>query len=302
DRLRSHIETHYPKTIDDEILILLQEIDMLLRKNTFLPLFILKTVVKIFQSLRNNPEINNERGVSVRSTIHSLEIIIGEVEVMRSVLNDVPTVPRFSDIYCMFQSSKFELDEIEDTTENKIKFLNNTISEIIKEISKEYFAEFVDSEELSNIKKEFKDKVFTVLQNQYQNQQQQPQQKLNNYYPHSTSSSSEANAHGFTTGKSSSDGSLLYSEQLRQFPFTKKIVNRVVEKIKGEQAEYIRKAQNTNISTNLEYLDYNNEAIGDFDKQEETLATITELFLEYLRFSTPPILDRKENRFECMEI
>ena len=144
DRLRSHIETHYPKTIDDEILILLQEIDMLLRKNTFLPLFILKTVVKIFQSLRNNPEINNERGVSVRSTIHSLEIIIGEVEVMRSVLNDVPTVPRLSDIYCMFQSSKFELDEIEDTTENKIKFLNNTISEIIKGISNEYFAEFVD--------------------------------------------------------------------------------------------------------------------------------------------------------------
>jgi magnesium chelatase subunit I len=75
----------------------------------------------------------------------------------------------------------------------------------------------------------------------------------------------------------------------------------VVEKIKGEQAEYIRKAQNTSISANLEYLDYNNEAIGDFDKQEETLATITELFLEYLRFSTPPILDRKENRFEYME-
>jgi magnesium chelatase subunit I len=304
DRLRSHIETHYPKTIDDEILILLQEIDMLLRKNTFLPLFILKTVVKIFQSLRNNPEINNERGVSVRSTIHSLEIIIGEVEVMRSVLNDVPTVPRLSDIYCMFQSSKFELDEIEDTTENKIKFLNNTISEIIKEISREYFAEFIDSEELSNIKKEFKNKVFTVLQNQYQNQQQQPQQKSNNYYPYSTSSSStEANALGLNAGNSSSSGgSLLYSEQLRQFPFTKKIVNRVVEKIKAEQAEYIRKAQNTNISANLEYLDYNNEAIGDFDKQEETLATITELFLEYLRFSTPPILDRKENRFEHMEI
>ena len=302
DRLRSHIETHYPKTLDDEILILLQEIDMLLRKNTFLPLFILKTIVKIFQSLRNNPEINNERGVSVRSTIHSLEIIIGEVEVMRSVLNDIPTVPRLSDIYCMFQSSKFELDEIEDTTENKIKFLNNTISEIIKEISKEYFATLIDSEELSNIKKEFKNKVFTVLQNQYQKQQQQQQQKLNNYSPSSTSSSSKSNAHGSSTGNSSSGGSLLYSEQLKQFPFTKKIINRVVERIKGEQAEYIRKAQNTNISSNLQYLDYNNETIGDFDKQEETLATITELFLEYLRFSTPPILDRKENRFEYMEI
>ena len=66
DRLRSHIETHYPRTLDDEILILIQEIDMLFRKNTFLPVFILKTIVKIFQSLRTNSEINNERGVSVQ--------------------------------------------------------------------------------------------------------------------------------------------------------------------------------------------------------------------------------------------
>jgi magnesium chelatase subunit I len=222
----------------------------------------------------------------------------GEVEVMRSVLNDVPTVPRFSDIYCMFQSSKFELDEIEDTTENKIKFLNNTISEIIKEISKEYFAKVVDAEELSNIKKEFKNKVFTVLQNQYQRQQQQ-QQKPNNYPP--SSSYSESNAQGSDTSNNSG-GSFLYSEQLKQFPFTKKIVERVEEKIRAEQAEYIRKAKNTNISANLEYLDYNNETNGDFDQHEETLATIKELFLEYLRFSTPPILDRKENRFEYMDI
>ncbi len=92
---------------------------MLSRNNTFLPIFILKTIVKIFQSLRGNPEINNERGVSVRSTIHSLEIMIGEVEVMRSIINNVITIPRLSDIYCIFQSSKFESDEMEDTTEIK---------------------------------------------------------------------------------------------------------------------------------------------------------------------------------------
>ena len=175
DRLRSHIETHYPRTLDDEILILIQEIDMLFRKNTFLPVFILKTIVKIFQSLRTNSEINNERGVSVRSTIHSLEIMIGEVEVMRSIINKVMTIPRFSDIYCIFQSSKFELDEIEDTTENKIKFLNNTIYEIMKETSIDYFTKLINSEELISIKNEFKGKTFTVLQNQYQNHHQHQQ-------------------------------------------------------------------------------------------------------------------------------
>jgi magnesium chelatase subunit I len=305
DRLRSHIETHYPKTLDDEILILIQEIDMLFRKNTFLPVFILKTIVKIFQSLRTNSEINNERGVSVRSTIHSLEIMIGEVEVVRSIINKVMTIPRFSDIYCIFQSSKFELDEIEDTTENKIKFLNNTIYEIMKETSIDYFTKLINSEEIISIKNEFKGKTFTVMQNQYQHQQEQ-QKQINNRNNQQILKSNLKNSdsNNITTTFNSSS-SLLYSEQLKQFPFTKKIVKKVIDEIKEEQTEYINKAQKNNISNNLEYLEYNNKnnknkmlEEGEFDKHEELIASIMELFLEYLRFSNPPILDRKENKFE----
>lgn len=311
DRLRSHIETHYPRTLDDEILILIQEIDMLFRKNTFLPVFILKTIVKIFQSLRTNSEINNERGVSVRSTIHSLEIMIGEVEVMRSIINKVMTIPRFSDIYCIFQSSKFELDEIEDTTENKIKFLNNTIYEIMKETSIDYFTKLINSEELISIKNEFKGKTFTVLQNQYQHhqhQQQQEQQKqqLNNRNnQHILKSNLKNSDSNNITTTSNNNSSLLYSEQLKHFSFTKKIVKKVIDEIKEEQTEYINKAQKNNISNNLEYLEYNNKnnknkilEEGEFDKHEELIASIMELLLEYLRFSNPPILDRKENKFE----
>lgn len=304
DRLRSHIETHYPRTLDDEILILIQEIDMLFRKNTFLPVFILKTIVKIFQSLRTNPEINNERGVSVRSTIHSLEIMLGEVEVTRSIINNVITIPRFSDIYCIFQSSKFELDEIEDTTENKIKFLNNTINEIMKEISREFFVKIINAEELIAIKNEFKEKTFTVLQNQYQQQQQKQQlQHVNNSLKSNLKDSGVVTTTSTTTSTSTTATSnLLYSEQLKQFPLTKKIVKKALDKIKEEQTEYIKKAQKNNIFSNLEYLDYNNKTIDELDKQEETIATVMELFLEYLRFSIPPILDRKENKFEYIEI
>jgi magnesium chelatase subunit I len=308
DRLRSHIETHYPRTLDDEILILIQEIDMLFRKNTFLPVFILKTIVKIFQSLRTNSEINNERGVSVRSTIHSLEIMIGEVEVMRSIINKVMTIPRFSDIYCIFQSSKFELDEIEDTTENKIKFLNNTIYEIMKEISIDYFTKLINSEELISIKNEFKGKTFTVLQNQYQHHQQQHQQQkqqINNRNNQQILKSNLKNSDSNNITTFNNNSSLLYSEQLKQFSFTKKIVKKVLDEIKEEQTEYINKAQKNNISNNLEYLEYNNKNSknkileeGEFDKHEELIASIMELLLEYLRFSNPPILDRKENKFE----
>gem|GEM_PF-120276 len=296
DRLRSHIETHYPKTLDDELLILIQEIDMLFRKNVFLPVFILKTIVKIFQSLRNNPEINNERGVSVRSTIHSLEIMIGEVEVCRSISNNTITIPRFSDINCIFQSSKFELDEMEDTTENRIRFLNSIIYENIKEISKEFFFKLVNSEELLSIKNEFKGKTFVVMQNQYQ------KQNANKNYtnlPFIKSSSKNKDTEGKNGNNNNNNNNLLYIEQLKQFPTTRKILKKILEKVKEEQMEYINKAQRNNIFNNVQYLDPNSKTIvDDLDKQEETIASVTELFLEYLRYSSPPILDRKENNHE----
>ena len=296
DRLKSHIETHYPKTLDDELLILIQEIDMLFRKNVFLPVFILKTIVKIFQSLRNNPEINNERGVSVRSTIHSLEIMIGEVEVTRSISNNTITIPRFSDIHCIFQSSKFELDEMEDTTENRMSFLNSIINEIIKEMSKEFFIKLLNAEELLSIKNEFKGKTFIVMQNQYQKQNtNKSHANLPFIKPNLKDKDIEPKNGNNNSTNSNNINNFLYTDQLKQFPTTRKILKKILEKVKGEQIEYINKAQRNGIFNNIQYLDYNNKIfVDDLDKQEETIALAAELFLEYLRHSSPPILDRKE--------
>ena len=95
------------------------------------------------------------------------------------------------------------------------------------------------------------------------------------------------------------NNNLLYIEQLKQFPTTRKILKKILEKVKEEQTEYINKAQRNNIFNNVQYLDHNNKTIvDDLDKQEETIASVTELFLEYLRYSSPPILDRKENNHE----
>jgi len=48
-------------------------------------------------------------------------------------------------------------------------------------------------------------------------------------------------------------------------------------------------------------LGHNNGTIDEFDKQEEAIAAVVELFLEYLRLSNPPTLERKENRFEYVK-
>ena len=285
DRLKSHIETHYPNTIDDETLILVQEMDMLNRDQTFLPIFMLKTITRIFQKIRSHPDINSDRGVSVRSTIHSLEAIVGEVERARSLVNNVKTIPRFSDLQCIFQSSKFELDEIEDTTENKTIFLNNIINEVIQETCLHFFNEFFKPQDLISIKNEFRNKSFIVVQNQYNR----------------TSAQSVSTAEGTNFAKESKTGSYLYTDQLRHLPVISKTLRGVIAKIRQEQDYFVQKARQNEIDKNLQYIQFEGVWKDKEDSNEELLATSSELLFEYLRFSSPPILDKREDTFEIRE-
>ena len=285
DRLKSHIETHYPNTIDDETLILVQEMDMLNRDQTFLPIFMLKTITRIFQKIRNHPDINSDRGVSVRSTIHSLEAIVGEVERARSLVNNVKTIPRFSDLQCIFQSSKFELDEIEDTTENKTLFLNNIINEVIQETCLHFFNEFFKPQDLISIKNEFRNKSFIVVQNQYKR----------------TSAQSVSTAEGTNFAKESKTGSYLYTDQLRHLPVISKTLRGVIAKIRQEQDYFVQKARQNQIDKNLQYIQFEGVWKDKEDSNEELLATSSELLFEYLRYSSPPILDKREDTFEIRE-
>ncbi|HEU5120631.1 MAG TPA: AAA family ATPase [Candidatus Nitrosocosmicus sp.] len=292
DRLKSHIETHYPNTVEDETLILIQEMDMLNRRHesTFLPVFILEAITKIFQKIRNHPDVNSDRGVSVRSTIHSLEAVIGEVESKRSLINSIMTIPRYSDLQCIFQSSKFELDEIEDTSENRIEFLRNIIREVMQETTLHFFNGFFKSPDLVAIKNDFKGKSFTIVQNQYQIQKSNLQIKTLDSNTSSLSGSS----------------SLLYTGQLKQFPLLTKVVKRTIEDIKRKQDDFTKLAKDRGIEKNLEYIEFKNvfdDSISEDQprigkESEELWAAATELLLEYLRFTSPPILDKKEDMFE----
>jgi magnesium chelatase subunit I len=294
DRLKSHIETHYPNTIDDETLILVQEMDMLNRNQTFLPIFMLKAITRIFQKIRTHPDINSDRGVSVRSTIHSLEAVIGEVERIRSLINNVKTIPRFSDLQCIFQSSKFELDEIEDTTENKTLFLNNVINEVIQETCLHFFNEFFKPQDLISIRNEFRNKSFIVVQNQYQ------QQKQYDHNQHISAQSVDA-AKGTDMAKDAGATSILYLDQLKYLPVIHKTLKDVIAKIKQEQDYFVKMAHQNEIDKNLQYIQFENVWSNKENNNEELIATSTELLFEYLRFSSPPILDKREDRFEIRE-
>lgn len=158
DRLKSHIHTHYPKTIEDEMAIILQEAKI---PFCLVPHFVLKTLARIVHKSRNHPEVNQAKGVSVRFGIHGLEILVGESERARAIPHNTVAVLRHSDMYYLSQIAKFELSEMDDTLENRQKVFLQVLEESIRETCLEY-VQGVDAETLGAIKAEFAGKTFQV--------------------------------------------------------------------------------------------------------------------------------------------
>ncbi|HEX5187395.1 MAG TPA: AAA family ATPase [Nitrososphaeraceae archaeon] len=258
DRLRSHIQTHYPTKVINEMLIAIQEIKLSNPKNVIIPIFILKTIITITQLARINSEINQDKGVSVRMSVHSIEVIVSEAERARSLINNIKAVPRFSDIHSIEQTSKFELSDLDDNNQNRIEVLNKLIIESIKKISKEYI-QHIDRNEIGLIKKEFDmNKKFTISQ-----------QLLGS---------------GGTTSDDDDDN---YDHQLKNFPTLLKIINKILEFIENEKDGFTK---------NLRYNQIDTSGLSFSDKHDkEYRASIIELVLEGLRYADNPILDRSEN-------
>ncbi|OLE41073.1 MAG: hypothetical protein AUG16_01445 [Thaumarchaeota archaeon 13_1_20CM_2_39_20] len=211
DRLKSHIHTHYPKSVRDEMLIITQEARI---PKSFVPVFILKILARIVQNARKSQEINQDKGVSVRMGVHSLELLVGEAERTRSLSHNIPATPRPCDIFCISQGVKFELAELDDTTENREKTLRNLITGSLKDTCLEYLSE-IDPNLLDTIKKEFGGKTFQVSQD--------------------------------LLGSNSMHSS--YDNQLKNFNSLSSLINIVVHKVTSEQDEFVTEVQKYNISS-----------------------------------------------------
>ncbi|MDX1596792.1 MAG: sigma 54-interacting transcriptional regulator, partial [Nitrosopumilaceae archaeon] len=158
DRLKSHIHTHYPKTLEAEMAIILQESKI---PSSFIPYIVMKTLANLVQKTRENPLVNQEKGVSVRFGVHGLELLVGEAERVRSLSHQLNPVPRITDMSCLDQVAKFELSELDDTLENRKKVFADILQESIKESCLKLL-ESTDSTVLQSIKEEFGEKTFAV--------------------------------------------------------------------------------------------------------------------------------------------
>jgi len=216
DRLKSHIHTHYPKTLDAEMLIILQEAKI---SKSIIISTILKTLTRIVQKARLSPEINQEKGVSVRLGIHGLELLVGESERTRALSHKIIPSPRLSDIHCLNQVAKFELAERDDTIENRQKIFQDLIDETIKETCLEYLGE-QDASILESIKSEFQGKSFQVSQQMI-----------------------------WKNGQAS------YSSQLENFIHLKNLIESKLEQIQSEQKSLLEKTKSYKVPSDSLLID-----------------------------------------------
>ena len=242
DRLRSHIDTHYPHTIQDEMLIIVQEAKIADPKNVMLPVFMIKAIAKITQMTRAHHDVNHDKGVSVRMSVHSTEMVAGEAERTRSIAYGIKAIPRFCDIHCIHQSSKFELAEMEDTRQNRKNVLDSIIESALKEVSLEYLQK-ITSEQLTKVKNDFtKNKTFKVSQTIV----------------------------GSGGKKVDSD----YESQLSKFPALKHLVDETIAILEEEQKQLVEQAMHLGIRA--DYISLNEDLNGEFT------ASVTEVILEGL--------------------
>jgi magnesium chelatase subunit I len=193
----------------------------------------------------------------VRMAIHSMEILISEVERVRALHSRIKLVPRFCDLDCIRQTSKFELSEMDDNHENKNTILDSLIENAIRDVSLEYTKE-IPPETIERFRGDFeKNKSFIVSQNGYGQEKNKPAE---------------------------------YESQLGMFPALNEFVRQSAQKIKQEHREFIKIAEQYEMDVKrVQFI--NNEMDKEF------IASVTELILEGLRWINPPLLDKKGDRY-----
>jgi hypothetical protein len=183
-------------------------------------------------------------------------MVVGEAERTRSIAYGVKAIPRFCDIHCIHQSSKFELAEMEDTRQNRKNVLDSIIESALKEVSLEYLQKLTP-EQLTKVKNDFaKNKTFKV---------------------------SQTIVGGGDGKRVDSD----YESQLSKFPALKELVNETIAILEEEQKQLVEHAMQLGIRA--DYISLSQDLNGEFP------ASVTEVILEGLRHTQPPLLDKKDN-------
>jgi magnesium chelatase subunit I len=137
DRFDVQIRTHYPKSVEDEIVIMEQEaapVDQRSRKVN-VPRFIKEILGQLTMDARKSTDINQTSGVSVRVTINNYESIISNAEKRALRCKENEIVPRISDLHSVIASTggKIEMEYVgEEKREDELveRLLNRAVVKV----------------------------------------------------------------------------------------------------------------------------------------------------------------------------
>jgi len=154
DRIGSLIQTHYPSERDLGIQIMEQECGVPLDGDypVTVPFFMKQIVEEISRAARNSRYIDQQSGVSARFSIANYQTMIASARRRAVVLNEVPAVPRISDLGHLYSSSlgKLEVDLMSSHQMSEQQVLDSVMAEAIQTIFEEY-VETHGLEEISQI-------------------------------------------------------------------------------------------------------------------------------------------------------
>ena len=137
DRFDVQIRTHYPRTIEDEITIMEQEMPVFDREAAAvrIPDFMKEIVAHLTFEARGSNEINQSSGVSVRVTINNYESLLSNAEKRAVRLSEREIVPRLTDLHSILASTagKIELEYVgEDKREDDLidRLINRAVLKV----------------------------------------------------------------------------------------------------------------------------------------------------------------------------
>jgi magnesium chelatase subunit I len=124
DRYGAQIRTHYPRTVEDEIGIMEQEMHPahVDGQDVFVPEYMKEIIAEITRLARRSPDVNQRSGVSVRASITDYETIIANALRRAIRLNEKQVVPRINDLPFVMPaiSGKIEFEMLDEGREEQL--------------------------------------------------------------------------------------------------------------------------------------------------------------------------------------
>ena len=124
DRYGSHIRTHYPRGIDEELDIVHQERVEVgsAGRELRVPRYMEEIIAEVTRLARRSPDVNQRSGVSVRASITNYESLVANALRRAVRLGEPDVAPRISDLGFIRASleGKVELETVEEGREEQI--------------------------------------------------------------------------------------------------------------------------------------------------------------------------------------